>query len=252
MRAGKSPGIARGEGFGPQQARAQTNLMPALPPAPGRSAPAATRYRQVASYIDSSSVGGIARSSMTRRTVSHRRPGFQRRDRHIAGIGALRRFLSSQRAHLQNAVEHAFAAAWLMLSCPCVGEPGGRANTPPSPAVDGDPRSRAASPSSPAATMPSLRRHYAATTGSPPGKPDHHLTARRDHNPMTAAAGVAVVKRNFPLPHRLHLWRNWSSPESRQDDAAAIAQHSFTSCSYRSLTPSDPAGYRTSALPNIW
>ena len=117
---------------------------------------------------------------------------------------ALRRFLLAVNERLQNAVEHAFAAAWTRideLSHRDDGQAGREhAAIPVVPVIlGGDDVTVITSGDYALPFAAAYLRYYEETTRSDPIL--RYLTPPegQDTGPMTAAAGVAIVKRNFPF-----------------------------------------------------
>ena len=117
---------------------------------------------------------------------------------------ALRRFLLAVNERLQNAVEHAFAAAWTRIDelSHRDDKRAGREHTaiPVVPVIlGGDDVTVITSGDYALPFAAAYLRHYEETTGNDPIL--HYLTPPegQDTGPMTAAAGVAIVKRNFPF-----------------------------------------------------
>ena len=117
---------------------------------------------------------------------------------------ALRRFLLAVNERLQNAVEHAFAAAWTRIDelSHRDDKRAGRehAAIPVVPVIlGGDDVTVITSGDYALPFAAAYLRYYEETTGNDPIL--RYLTPPegQDTGPMTAAAGVAIVKRNFPF-----------------------------------------------------
>ena len=155
-------------------------------------------------HIDGNGVGGIMKdleSSMDRVApgVFNAEVGCDRDD-----PDALRRFLRAVNERLQNAVEHAFAAAWTRIDelSEHDDDRAGRGHTviPVVPVIlGGDDVTVITSGDYALPFAAAYLRHYAEATGNDPIL--RYLTPPegQDTGPMTAAAGVAIVKRNFPF-----------------------------------------------------
>ena len=155
-------------------------------------------------HIDGNGVGGIMKdleSSMDRVApgVFNAKVGCDRDD-----PDALRRFLRAVNERLQNAVEHAFAAAWTRIDelSERDDDRAGRGHTviPVVPVIlGGDDVTVITSGDYALPFAAAYLRHYEEATGNDPIL--RHLTPPegQDTGPMTAAAGVAIVKRNFPF-----------------------------------------------------
>ena len=155
-------------------------------------------------HIDGNGVGGIMKdleSSMDRVApgVFNAKVGCDRDD-----PDALRRFLRAVNERLQNAVEHAFAAAWTRIDelSEHDDDRAGRGHTviPVVPVIlGGDDVTVITSGDYALPFAAAYLRHYEDATGNDPIL--RYLTPPKgqDTSPMTAAAGVAIVKRNFPF-----------------------------------------------------
>ena len=155
-------------------------------------------------HIDGNGVGGIMKdleSSMDRvaPSVFNAKVGCDRDD-----PDALRRFLREINERLQNAVEHAFAAAWTRIAelSRHDDDRAGRRHTaiPVVPVIlGGDDVTVITSGDYALPFAAAYLRHYEEATGNDPIL--RYLTPPegQDTGPMTAAAGVAIVKRNFPF-----------------------------------------------------
>jgi len=155
-------------------------------------------------HIDGNGVGGIMKD------LSHSKdrvdPGVFKKnilcDRDDPD--ALRRFLLAVNERLQNAVEHAFAAAWTRideLSEHDDDQPGRRHTVIPVVPVilGGDDVTVITSGDYALPFAAAYLRYYEEATRNDPIL--RYLTPPegQDSGPMTAAAGVAIVKRNFPF-----------------------------------------------------
>ena len=155
-------------------------------------------------HIDGNGVGGIMKdleSSMdcVAPGVFNTKVGCDRDD-----PDALRRFLRAVNKRLQNAVEHAFAAAWTRIAelSRHDDDRAGRGHTviPVVPVIlGGDDVTVITSGDYALPFAAAYLRHYEEATGNDPIL--RYLTPPKgqDTGPMTAAAGVAIVKRNFPF-----------------------------------------------------
>ena len=155
-------------------------------------------------HIDGNGVGGIMKdleSSMDRVApgVFKAEVGCDRDD-----PDALRRFLRAVNERLQNAVEHAFAAAWTRIDelSEHDDDRAGRGHTviPVVPVIlGGDDVTVITSGDYALPFAAAYLRYYEEATGNDPIL--RYLTPPegQDTGPMTAAAGVAIVKRNFPF-----------------------------------------------------
>ncbi|WP_303878228.1 hypothetical protein [Actinomyces oris] len=155
-------------------------------------------------HIDGNGVGGIMKelnSSKDRVApgVFKAEVGCDRDD-----PDALRRFLLAVNERLQNAVEHAFAAAWTRIDelSEHDDDRAGRGHTviPVVPVIlGGDDVTVITSGDYALPFAAAYLRHYEEATGNDPIL--RYLTPPKgqDTSPMTAAAGVAIVKRNFPF-----------------------------------------------------
>ena len=155
-------------------------------------------------HIDGNGVGGIMKelnSSKDRVApgVFKAEVGCDRDD-----PDALRRFLLAVNERLQNAVEHAFAAAWTRIDelSEHDDDRAGRGHTviPVVPVIlGGDDVTVITSGDYALPFAAAYLRYYEEATGNDPIL--RYLTPPKgqDTSPMTAAAGVAIVKRNFPF-----------------------------------------------------
>ena len=155
-------------------------------------------------HIDGNGVGGIMKelnSSKDRVApgVFKAEVGCDRDD-----PDALRRFLRAVNERLQSAVEHAFAAAWTRIDelSEHDDDRTGRGHTviPVVPVIlGGDDVTVITSGDYALPFAVAYLRYYEEATGNDPIL--HYLTPPegQDTGPMTAAAGVAIVKRNFPF-----------------------------------------------------
>lgn len=117
---------------------------------------------------------------------------------------ALRRFLLAVNERLQNAVEHAFAAAWTRIDelSEHDDDRAGRGHTaiPVVPVLlGGDDVTVITSGDYALPFAAAYLRHYEEATGNDPILCYLTPPEGQDTGPMTAAAGVAIVKRNFPF-----------------------------------------------------
>ncbi len=155
-------------------------------------------------HIDGNGVGGIMKdleSSMDRVApgVFNAKVGCDRDD-----PDALRRFLRAVNERLQNAVEHAFAAAWTRIDelSEHDDDRAGRGHTviPVVPVIlGGDDVTVITSGDYALPFAAAYLRHYEEATGNDPILRYLSPPKGQDTGPMTAAAGVAIVKRNFPF-----------------------------------------------------
>ena len=155
-------------------------------------------------HIDGNGVGGIMKdleSSMDRvaPSVFNAKVGCDRDD-----PDALRRFLREVNRHLDDAVTLAFAAAWTRIAelSRHDDDRAGRRHTaiPVVPVIlGGDDVTVITSGDYALPFAAAYLRHYEEATGNDPIL--RYLTPPegQDTGPMTAAAGVAIVKRNFPF-----------------------------------------------------
>ena len=155
-------------------------------------------------HIDGNGVGGIMKelnSSKDRVApgVFKAKVGCDRDD-----PDALRRFLLAVNRHLDNAVTLAFAAAWTRIAelSRHDDDRAGRRHTviPVVPVIlGGDDVTVITSGDYALPFAAAYLRYYEEATGNDPIL--HYLTPPKgqDSGPMTAAAGVAIVKRNFPF-----------------------------------------------------
>ena len=155
-------------------------------------------------HIDGNGVGGIMKelnSSKDRVApgVFKAKVGCDRDD-----PDALRRFLLAVNRHLDNAVTLAFAAAWTRIAelSRHDDDRAGRRHTviPVVPVIlGGDDVTVITSGDYALPFAAAYLRYYEEATGNDPIL--HYLTPPegQDTGPMTAAAGVAIVKRNFPF-----------------------------------------------------
>ena len=155
-------------------------------------------------HIDGNGVGGIMKdleSSMDRVApgVFNAKVGCDRDD-----PDALRRFLRAVNERLQNAVEHAFAAAWTRIDelSEHDDDRAGRGHTaiPVVPVIlGGDDVTVITSGDYALPFAAAYLRYYEEATGNDPILCYLTPPKGQDTGPMTAAAGVAIVKRNFPF-----------------------------------------------------
>ena len=198
--------IARGaKEFGPLERAIQTNPDASSTASPDTDSGDYTFLSKVAViHIDGNGVGGIMKdleSSMDRVApgVFKAEVGCDRDD-----PDALRRFLRAVNERLQNAVEHAFAAAWTRIDelSEHDDDRAGRGHTviPVVPVIlGGDDVTVITSGDYALPFAAAYLRYYEEATGNDPIL--RYLTPPegQDTGPMTAAAGVAIVKRNFPF-----------------------------------------------------
>ena len=155
-------------------------------------------------HIDGNGVGGIMKelnSSKDRVApgVFKAKVGCDRDD-----PDALRRFLRAVNKRLQNAVEHAFAAAWTRIDelSRHDDDRAGRRHTaiPVVPVIlGGDDVTVITSGDYALPFAAAYLRYYEEATGNDPILCYLTPPEGQDTGPMTAAAGVAIVKRNFPF-----------------------------------------------------
>ena len=198
--------IARGaKEFGPLERAIQTNPDASSTASPDTDSGGYTFLSKVAViHIDGNGVGGIMKDlndSKDRVAPAE----FQEE----IGCGrddpdALRRFLLAVNERLQNAVEHAFAAAWTRIDelSHRDDKRAGREHTaiPVVPVIlGGDDVTVITSGDYALPFAAAYLRYYEEATRSDPIL--RYLTPPegQDTGPMTAAAGVAIVKRNFPF-----------------------------------------------------
>ncbi|OLO52890.1 hypothetical protein BKH30_05900 [Actinomyces oris] len=155
-------------------------------------------------HIDGNGVGGIMKELNSSKdrvapSVFKAEVGCDRDD-----PDALRRFLLAVNERLQNAVEHAFAAAWMRIAelSRHDDDRAGRGHTviPVVPVIlGGDDVTVITSGDYALPFAAAYLRHYEEATGNDPIL--RYLTPPegQDTGAMTAAAGVAIVKRNFPF-----------------------------------------------------
>lgn len=198
--------IARGaKEFGPLERAIQTNPDASSTASPDTDSGGYTFLSKVAViHIDGNGVGGIMKDlndSKDRVAPAEFQEeiGCDRDD-----PDALRRFLLAVNERLQNAVEHAFAAAWTRIDELSHRDDGqaGREHTaiPVVPVIlGGDDVTVITSGDYALPFAAAYLRYYEEATGNDPIL--RYLTPPegQDTGPMTAAAGVAIVKRNFPF-----------------------------------------------------
>ena len=198
--------IARGaKEFGPLERAIQTNPDASSTASPDTDSGDYTFLSKVAViHIDGNGVGGIMKDlndSKDRVAPAEFQEeiGCDRDD-----PDALRRFLLAVNERLQNAVEHAFAAAWTRIDELSYRDDkrAGRehAAIPVVPVIlGGDDVTVITSGDYALPFAAAYLRYYEEATGSDPIL--RYLTPPegQDTGPMTAAAGVAIVKRNFPF-----------------------------------------------------
>ena len=198
--------IARGaKEFGPLERAIQTNPDASSTASPDTDSGDYTFLSKVAViHIDGNGVGGIMKelnSSKDRVApgVFKAEVGCDRDD-----PDALRRFLLAVNRHLDDAVTLAFAAAWTRIAelSRHDDDRAGRGHTviPVVPVIlGGDDVTVITSGDYALPFAAAYLRHYEEATGNDPIL--RYLTPPKgqDTGPMTAAAGVAIVKRNFPF-----------------------------------------------------
>ena len=198
--------IARGaKEFGPLERAIQTNPDASSTASPDTDSGDYTFLSKVAViHIDGNGVGGIMKDlndSKDRVAPAEFQEeiGCDRDD-----PDALRRFLLAVNERLQNAVEHAFAAAWTRIDelSHRDDKRAGRehAAIPVVPVIlGGDDVTVITSGDYALPFAAAYLRYYEEATGNDPIL--RYLTPPegQDTGPMTAAAGVAIVKRNFPF-----------------------------------------------------
>ena len=198
--------IARGaKEFGPLERAIQTNPDASSTASPDTDSGGYTFLSKVAViHIDGNGVGGIMKDlndSKDRVAPAEfqKKIGCDRDD-----PDALRRFLLAVNERLQNAVEHAFAAAWTRIDelSHRDDKRAGRehAAIPVVPVIlGGDDVTVITSGDYALPFAAAYLRYYEEATRSDPIL--RYLTPPegQDTGPMTAAAGVAIVKRNFPF-----------------------------------------------------
>lgn len=198
--------IARGaKEFGPLERAIQTNPDASSTASPDTDSGDYTFLSKVAViHIDGNGVGGIMKelnSSKDRVApgVFKAEVGCDRDD-----PDALRRFLLAVNRHLDDAVTLAFAAAWTRIDelSEHDDDRAGRGHTviPVVPVIlGGDDVTVITSGDYALPFAAAYLRRYEEATGNDPIL--HYLTPPegQDTGPMTAAAGVAIVKRNFPF-----------------------------------------------------
>ena len=198
--------IARGaKEFGPLERAIQTNPDASSTASPDTDSGGYTFLSKVAViHIDGNGVGGIMKDlndSKDRVAPAEFQEeiGCDRDD-----PDALRRFLLAVNERLQNAVEHAFAAAWTRIDelSHRDDKRAGREHTaiPVVPVIlGGDDVTVITSGDYALPFAAAYLRYYEEATGNDPIL--RYLTPPegQDTGPMTAAAGVAIVKRNFPF-----------------------------------------------------
>ena len=198
--------IARGaKEFGPLERAIQTNPDASSTASPDTDSGGYTFLSKVAViHIDGNGVGGIMKDlndSKDRVAPAEFQEeiGCDRDD-----PDALRRFLLAVNERLQNAVEHAFAAAWTRIDelSHRDDKRAGREHTaiPVVPVIlGGDDVTVITSGDYALPFAAAYLRYYEEATHSDPIL--RYLTPPegQDTGPMTAAAGVAIVKRNFPF-----------------------------------------------------
>ena len=198
--------IARGaKEFGPLERAIQTNPDASSTASPDTDSGDYTFLSKVAViHIDGNGVGGIMKDlndSKDRVAPAEFQEeiGCDRDD-----PDALRRFLLAVNERLQNAVEHAFAAAWTRIDelSHRDDKRAGRehAAIPVVPVIlGGDDVTVITSGDYALPFAAAYLRYHEETTGNDPIL--RYLTPPegQDTGPMTAAAGVAIVKRNFPF-----------------------------------------------------
>ena len=198
--------IARGaKEFGPLERAIQTNPDASSTASPDTDSGDYTFLSKVAViHIDGNGVGGIMKelNSSKDRVASaefQEKIGCDRDD-----PDALRRFLLAVNERLQNAVEHAFAAAWTRIDdlSRHDDDRAGREHAviPVVPVIlGGDDVTVITSGDYALPFAAAYLRHYEEATGNDPILCCLTPPEGQDTGPMTAAAGVAIVKRNFPF-----------------------------------------------------
>ena len=198
--------VARGaKEFGPLERAIQTNPDASSTASPDTDSGGYTFLSKVAViHIDGNGVGGIMKDLNDSKDRVD--PGVFKKnilcDRDDPD--ALRRFLLAVNERLQNAVEHAFAAAWTRIDelSHRDDKRAGREHTaiPVVPVIlGGDDVTVITSGDYALPFAAAYLRYYEEATRSDPIL--RYLTPPegQDTGPMTAAAGVAIVKRNFPF-----------------------------------------------------
>ena len=198
--------IARGaKEFGPLERAIQTNPDASSTASPDTDSGDYTFLSKVAViHIDGNGVGGIMKDlndSKDRVAPAEFQEeiGCDRDD-----PDALRRFLLAVNERLQNAVEHAFAAAWTRIDelSHRDDKRAGRehAAIPVVPVIlGGDDVTVITSGDYALPFAAAYLRYYEEATGNDPILCYLTPPKGQDTGPMTAAAGVAIVKRNFPF-----------------------------------------------------
>ena len=198
--------IARGaKEFGPLERAIQSDPDASSTASPDTDSGDYTFLSKVAViHIDGNGVGGIMKelnSSKDRVApgVFKAEVGCDRDD-----PDALRRFLLAVNKRLQNAVEHAFAAAWARIDelSRHDDDRAGRRHTaiPVVPVIlGGDDVTVITSGDYALPFAAAYLRYYEEATGNDPILCYLTPPEGQDTGPMTAAAGVAIVKRNFPF-----------------------------------------------------
>ena len=198
--------IARGaKEFGPLERAIQTNPDASSTASPDTDSGDYTFLSKVAViHIDGNGVGGIMKDlndSKDRVAPAEFQEeiGCDRDD-----PDALRRFLLAVNERLQNAVEHAFAAAWTRIDelSHRDDKRAGRehAAIPVVPVIlGGDDVTVITSGDYALPFAAAYLRYYEEATGNDPILCYLTPPEGQDTGPMTAAAGVAIVKRNFPF-----------------------------------------------------
>ena len=198
--------VARGaKEFGPLERAIQTNPDASSTASPDTDSGDYTFLSKVAViHIDGNGVGGIMKDlndSKDRVAPAEFQEeiGCDRDD-----PDALRRFLLAVNERLQNAVEHAFAAAWTRIDelSHRDDKRAGREHTaiPVVPVIlGGDDVTVITSGDYALPFAAAYLRYYEEATCSDPILRYLPPPEGQDTGPMTAAAGVAIVKRNFPF-----------------------------------------------------
>ena len=224
--------IARGaKEFGPLERAIQTNPDASSTASPDTDSGGYTFLSKVAViHIDGNGVGGIMKDlndSKDRVAPAEFQEeiGCDRDD-----PDALRRFLLAVNERLQNAVEHAFAAAWTRIDelSHRDDKRAGREHTaiPVVPVIlGGDDVTVITSGDYALPFAAAYLRYYEEATRSDPIL--RYLTPPegQDTGPMTAAAGVAIVKRNFPFHIAYEL------AEKLVDRAKKVGKTAYPPCS---------------------
>ena len=239
--------VARGaKEFGPLERAIQTNPDASSTASPDTDSGDYTFLSKVAViHIDGNGVGGIMKDlndSKDRVAPAEFQEeiGCDRDD-----PDALRRFLLAVNERLQNAVEHAFAAAWTRIDELSYRDDkrAGRehAAIPVVPVIlGGDDVTVITSGDYALPFAAAYLRHYEQLTGDDPLL--KHLGREEGTGPMTAAAGVAVVRRDFPFHVAYNLAERLVGEAKKVGKARKPVRSTLT---YHALFDSsvlDPAG----------